>query len=284
MEQPPSPVVFDPAQRRRTRIRAMHQFPQDSRFLHDWAARHIRDRLGDIKRTYTSGLKIGVRDTIDLPCPYITLDIMQANVIGDEEYLPFAAQSFDLVTSSLSLHTVNDLPGTLIQIRRALKPDGLFMAAMLGGETLYELRQCLQQAEMELTGGLSPRVAPFADKQQMGALMQRAGYSLPVIDSDIITVTYPNLTKLFHDLRGMGETSMMAARLKTFTPRALFTRAEELYRQNFSEPDNTLRASFEIIFLLGWAPHESQQKPLKPGSAQSRLADALSTEETGLPQ
>ncbi len=283
MEQPPSPVVFDPVQRRRARIRALDHFSQDSRFLHDWAARHIHDRLGDIKRTYTSGLKIGVRDTIDLPCPFVTLDITQSDVIGDEEYLPFAAHSFDLVTSSLSLHTVNDLPGSLIQIRRTLKPDGLFMAAILGGETLYELRHCLQQAEMDITSGLSPRVAPFADKQQMGALMQRAGYSLPVIDSDIVTVTYPTLTKLFHDLRGMGETSMMAARRKTFTSRALFTRAEELYRQNYAEPDGALRASFEIIFLLGWAPHDSQQKPLKPGSAQSRLADVLSTRETGLP-
>lgn len=275
------PLVFDPHQRRRARRRAL-MYDDDRRFLFEWAGAQLLERLDDIKRSFTRALKIGARDQTLLPCPALVMDMHDGHVIGDEENLPFQQASFDLVFSALSLHTVNDLPGALIQIRRALKPDGLMLAAILGGETLYELRQCLQQAEMELSGGLSPRVAPFADKQQMGALMQRAGYALPVVDSEILTATYPSLTKLMHDLRGMGETNMMAERPKTTPPRGLFARAEDIYRQNFSE-NGLLVARFEVIFLLGWAPHASQQKPLKPGSAQVRLADALQTHETDLP-
>ncbi len=283
MEQPPFPVVFDPAQRRRTRARALENRTADAMFLPDWAGRHLLDRLQDVRRDFSYALKIGTRDHIALPCPAVTMDLAGTPaIIAEEEFLPFAPHSFDLVFSALSLHTANDLPGALIQIRRALKPDGLFLAAMLGGETLHELRQCLQQAELDLSGGLSPRVAPFADKQQMGALLQRAGYALPVVDSDIVTVTYRDFSRLLRDLRGMGETNMMAARQKSFTARALFTRAEALYREMFADLDGQLRASFEIIFLLGWAPHDSQQKPLKPGSATARLADILHTDETKL--
>src|SRR5690606_18572830 len=156
---------------------------------------------------------------------------------------------------------INDLPGMLVQLRRALKPDGLFTGAMLGGETLHELRTSLQQAEMELTGGLSPRIAPFADKQQMGALMQRAGFALPVIDSDIVTVTHQHLRSLFFALRVMGETNIIAARTKARHPRALFSRTEEIYRHKFAQ-DGKMIATFEVIFLLGWAPHDPEQKPL----------------------
>ncbi len=265
MEQPPFPLVFDPVQRRRARMRAYQQCPEDTRFLHTWAEQQLNDRLTEIRRDFTSPLLLG------------------PDTIIDNEILRAESASHDLISVNLWLHTINDLPGMLIQLKRALKPDGLFMGTMLGGETLHELRHCLQQAEMEIMGGLSPRVAPFADKQQMGALMQRAGYALPVIDSDIITVTYPNLTKLFHDLRGMGDTNMMAARTKHFTPRRLFERTEELYREQFSEPAGKIAASFEIIFLLGWSPHDSQQKPLKPGSAKTRLADVLSSDKKDIP-
>lgn len=278
-----APLVFDPVQRRRARARVYRHDP-DGRFLFDWAGEQLLDRLGDIRRNFSYALKIGARDKTSLPCPFITMDCAgNADVRGEEEWLPFAPESFDLVFSALNLHTLNDLPGALIQIRRALKPDGLFLGAMLGGETLHELRHALQQAEMELCGGLSPRVAPFADKQQMGALMQRAGYALPVVDSDILSVTYPSLDKLFADLRAMGETNMVAARAKTIPPRALFTRAKEIYRAQFALEDGTLPARFEVIFLAGWAPHASQQKPLKPGSATARLADALHTKEEELP-
>lgn len=261
MEPTPLPLVFDPRQRRRARTRAFAQYSDDTRFLHAWADRHLNDRLSDVRRDFTAPLMLG------------------PDTLLDDEILRAAPQSHDLITSNLWLHTINDLLGMLIQFKLALKPDGLFIGAMLGGETLHELRHCLQMAEADILGGLSPRVAPFADKQQMGGLMQRAGYALPVIDSDIVTVTYPDVKKLFHDLRGMGETNILEGRIKHFTSRRLFERAEEIYRAHYSEPDGKLVASFEIIFLLGWTPHESQQKPLKPGSAQTRLADVLSNPE-----
>ncbi len=258
------PQIFSPTQRRLSCVRAMKSAKQDSFFLHDWAARDIADRLKDIKRSFTS--------------PY-TLD-RYADTVCDDEVLPIEPGTHDLITSNLYLHTLNDLPGMLIQIRRTLKPNGLFIGAMMGGETLHELRHAMTQAEMDLRGGLSPRVAPFADKQQMGELMQRAGYALPVIDSDIITVTYRDFYKLLHDLRHMGENNMLAARSKSFTPRTLFSRTQEIYRDLYSDADGLIRATFEIIFVLGWAPHDSQPRPLKPGTAQVRLSDILSNEET----
>ena len=179
---------------------------------------------------------------------------------------------------------MNDLPGALIQIKNALKPDGLFIGAMFGGETLKELRESLIQTELNMKGGVSPRIAPFADKQDMGALMQRAAFALPVIDSETVTVTYDNLFKLMHDLRGMGESNILAARNKTYPSRDFFTKTAEYYQTHFSEPDGRLIATFEIIFLLGWAPHASQQKPLKPGSAEKNLADVLSSPPTSSPR
>jgi hypothetical protein len=160
-----------------------------------------------------------------------------------------------------------------------LKPDGLFLAAMIGGETLFNVRDALTRAEMEITGGLSPRIAPFADKQQMGALMQRAGFALPVVDSDFITATYESLFHLMHDLRAMGEGNAVLERQKTFTRKSIFLRAQEIYAQSFADLDGRLPVQFEIIFMIGWAPHASQQKPLRPGSAQNRLAEALNTIE-----
>jgi SAM-dependent methyltransferase len=200
-------------------------------------------------------------------------------VAGDEELLPFADHSFDLAISNLSLHWVNDLPGALLQLRRALKPDGMFIGAMLGGETLFELRRCLMEAEMDLTGGISARISPFAEVKDAGGLLQRAGFSLPVVDSDTLTVTYDSAFKLMADLRGMGETNAGLNRLKRPTPRALLIDAARRYAELYSEPDGRVAATFQVLYLAGWAPHESQQKPLRPGTAQARLADALRTEE-----
>jgi SAM-dependent methyltransferase len=174
---------------------------------------------------------------------------------------------------------VNDLPGALAQIRRALKPDGLLLAALVGGASLTELRQAFAQAESEIEGGASPRVAPFADVRELGALMQRAGFALPVVDCDRLTVRYDTIFNLMRDLRRMGATNVLRERRRTPLRRATLARMAQVYAQRFADPDGRLRASFEIVWLSGWAPHESQQKPLKPGSAKQRLADALGTIE-----
>jgi SAM-dependent methyltransferase len=201
------------------------------------------------------------------------------DVIADEEALPFAAGSLDLVVSALALQFVNDLPGTLIQIRRALKPDGLLLAALIGGDSLTELRQAFAQAESEAEGGVSPRVAPFADLRELGALLQRAGFALPVVDSDRLTVRYKTVLNLMHDLRRMGATNVLTERRRAPLKRKTLSRMAEIYAERFSDADGRLRATFEIAWLSGWAPHDSQQKPLKPGSATARLADALGTRE-----
>ncbi len=280
-------LVFDRPLIRKNRRRASPKFSNHS-FLHDWAAREMKGRLYDINRAFPLALEIGIKSFFDdTPADKIE-KLISMNIGGDntknlctadEEFLPFANESFDLALGTLNLHTVNDLPGALLQIRKSLKPDGLFLAAMLGGETLHELRQVMTQAEMNIRGGISPRVFPFADKQQMGALLQRAGFNLPVVDSDILSVTYDNVFKLFHDLRHMGEGNAIAARDKTPPGKKFFLEAARLYQEQFAGPDNRITASFEIIFLTGWAPHSSQQKPLRPGSAETSLADALNTSE-----
>ena len=197
----------------------------------------------------------------------------------DEEALPFAPASLDLVVSSLALHWVNDLPGTLIQVRRALKPDGLFLGAIFGGQTLTELRQCLIQAESDLTGGAGLRIAPFADAFDVAGLLQRAGFALPVADLDRVTVRYDHPLKLISDLRRMGETNALADGRGRPLSRPVLARAMALYQQRFSDPDGRVRATFDIMTMTGWAPHPIQQQPLKPGSAKMRLADALGTQE-----
>ena len=199
--------------------------------------------------------------------------------IADEEALPFADGSLDLVVSALALQFVNDLPGTLIQIRRALKPDGLLLAAMIGGDSLSELREAFAEAESEIEGGISPRVSPFADIRDLGGLLQRAGFALPVIDSDRLTVRYDTPLALMRDLRAMGATNILNERRRTPLKRATLRRMMEIYADRFADADGRLRATFEIVWLTGWAPHDSQQKPLKPGSAAQRLADALGAKE-----
>ncbi len=202
-----------------------------------------------------------------------------SQIAAEEELLPFADASLDLAVSGLSLHHVNDLPGTLVQIRRALKPDGLFMAALLCGDTLIELRQAFAQAESEIEGGISPRVAPFADLRDLGALLQRAGFALPVVDSDKLVVRYDSSFGLMRDLRAMAATNVLVERRKRPLRRATLMRMAQIYAERFADGDGRVRATFEIAWLTGWAPHGSQQKPLKPGTAAKRLADALGTRE-----
>ncbi len=268
--------IFDRKLAAQRRERAAKNFSEYD-FLFKWTKENLIERLEVVKRDFERIVQIGARGG-PLIDGAITLDLNSAynpDIIADEEFLPVAPQSCDMIVSALNLHSVNDLPGTLIQIKRALKPDGLFIAALFGGETLYELRECLSSTEMDLKGGLSPRVAPFADKQDAGALLQRAGFALPVVDSDIITVSYEHIFKLMHDLRGMGESNSINARDKRNPGRTFFFEAAKRYSEKYAEDDGRVKASFEIIFMLGWAPHESQQKPLRPGSAEHSLAEAL---------
>jgi SAM-dependent methyltransferase len=290
-----TPVIFDRRQVRRNRERAAARIA-DHGFLFDWAMRNLIERLAVVRRKFPQALQIGARSAPDLTNALAeavdaeNVTVMDApallaryrgsrRVAADEEALPFAQHTFDLVVSPLSLQTVNDLPGVLIQIRRCLKPDGLFLGALPGGRTLFELRESLMEAELAIKGGVSPRVIPFADKQQMGGLMQRAHYSMPVVDSDIVTATYKDIASLAKDLRGMGEGNTVAAHGRTFTGRRFWGEAENIYKKKFAEADGRLPATFEIIFLSGWSPHESQQKPLRPGGAQHSLAEALGTTE-----
>ena len=196
-----------------------------------------------------------------------------------EELLPFAPRSLDLVVSCLSLHLLNDLPGALIQIRRALKPDGLLLAAAFGGRTLQELRESFTAAQAELDGGVSPHVLPFADVRDYGALLQRAGFALPVTDSDVVSVTYPTPLELMAEVRAMGGGNVLRDRSRKPLRRATLLRTVEIYRQRFGTDGGRVAATFEIVHLMGWAPHEGQQKPLRPGSARTRLADALGVRE-----
>lgn len=291
-----SPEIFDRDLLRRRRDRAARRAAADAPdFLLSWVAEDIADRLSVVTRSFPSVLNLGAhtgglgRALRRLPGVETVLDadtsaeMLKAcdgpSVLVDEEALPFADATFDLVVSGLSLQHVNDLPGALIQIRRCLKPDGLFIGALLGGATLQELRSALTDAEIEIAGGVSPRVAPFADVRDLGGLLQRAGFALPVTDADTLTVTYETAFALMRDLRGMGATNVLVERRKVPSKRALFLRAAEIYQERFAEPDGRVRATFEIVTLTAWAPDESQQKPLKPGSAKVRLADALGTAE-----
>jgi SAM-dependent methyltransferase len=263
-------------------------------FLLDRVAGELSERLGAVLRhferaadfatptdTVRRALAVtGQIETIIAAVPDTEpLDSKFLRVAADEEAVPFADQSLDLVVSALALQFVNDLPGTLIQIRRALRPDGLLLAAMVGGNSLNELREAFSVAESEREGGISPHVAPFADVRELGALLQRAGFALPVVDSDRLTVRYDSALALMHDLRRMGATNVMSERRRTPLKRATLARMAEIYAERFADDDGRVRATFEIVWLSGWAPHESQQKPLKPGSAAQRLADALGVKE-----
>jgi SAM-dependent methyltransferase len=271
-----TPLLFDPAALALHRRRASAA-PAD--FLLRHAAADMADRLAAVLRPFKAAAEIGPASPVlaEAVRPGLSASWQSADIAS--EVLPLAPGSIDLALSALSLQFVNDLPGMLSQIRRALKPDGLLLAALIGGSTLSELREAFSQAELDVEGGVSPRVAPFADVRDMGGLLQRAGFALPVADSDTLTVRYDNAFALMADLRAMGATNVMAQRRKAFTRRATIIRMAEIYQQRFSDPDGRIRATFEIIWISGWAPHEGQQKPLKPGSAKTRLADALGVKE-----
>jgi SAM-dependent methyltransferase len=284
-------LIFDRALQRRRLARALAAGP--AAFLLERASDEIVDRLAAVKRHFVTIADIGT------PLPKLAVQLANAEttitrlaplpavlgppslmrLVGDEELLPFGGQSFDLAVSALTLQTVNDLPGTLAQIRRCLRPDGLFLGCLLGGKSLEELRAALGAAEAEIAGGASPRIAPFADVRDMGALLQRAGFALPVADVEPLTIRYADMFALLADLRAMGGTNVLAQRLRRPSRRSLFLRAAEIYAQDYCDPDGRVRATFELIFLSGWAPHESQQNPLRPGSAQMRLAEALGAQE-----
>ncbi|MBS7545394.1 methyltransferase domain-containing protein [Ancylobacter oerskovii] len=275
---------------RRRRARALG--PET--FLIDRVAEDLADRLGAVNRRFDIAGDLGT------PTTALARALAASPMIGrlfafgpperadndaaaDIEMPPFGAASLDLVVSALALQTANDLPGTLAQIRRALRPDGLLLACLFGAGTLAELREAFAIAESETTGGISPRVAPFADLRDLGGLIQRAGLALPVTDVDRVVVRYAHPLALMHDLRRMGAANPLAARRRAPLRRATLARLFEVYAERFADPDGRLRATFEIAWISGWAPHESQQKPLRPGSAKVRLADALKVPEGRLP-
>lgn len=288
-------ILFDRPSVVRNRLRSRSLNPLGS-FLFQEVGSRLADRLLDVRREFPIAVDLsgqpgfaalmanaGVLDARKIATLVTSLDSPgprggELSIVTDPEGLPLAESSINLAVSVMALHWINDMPGMLAQIRRALRPDGLFVAAFLGGETLHELRDCLATAEIEISGGLSPRVSPFAEIRDAGGLLQRAGFTLPVADKDRIDVTYETMFALMHDLRGMGETNALALRLRHFSSRAVFMRAAALYAQKYGR-DNRIPATFEVTYLTGWAPHESQQRALRPGSARTRLAAALDTTE-----
>jgi SAM-dependent methyltransferase len=284
----PTAAPFDRALVATRRRRALGRHPDGGGFLRAAVVDDLAERLTAVKRDFSRTLDLGSGGRMAAAlrahgiAEVVRADVLAAeaaagppDLVVGEEALPFATASFDLVVATLTLQAVNDVPGALVQIRRALKPDGLLLAALLGGETLFELRTALIAAEAELTGGAAPRVAPFAGLQDLAALLQRAGFALPVADVDRLTVRYDSLFALARDLREAGAASPLAERTRTPLRRAVLLRAAEIYGERFADPDGRVRATFDIVSLSGWAPHESQPKPLAPGSATHRLADAL---------
>ena len=268
-----APVLFDRALLRVRMDRARRGGP--ATFLFDRVTEDMADRLAAVRRDFSRIAEVG--DACELPNKSLT-DRFQsiARIDFDEsETLRLEPGSLDLIVSALALQFVNDLPGVLAQIRRALKPDGLLLAAMIGGDTLTELRQSFAAAEAECEGGVSPRVAPFADLRDIGGLLQRAGLALPVTDVDRVVVRYNSAFALMADLRRMGATNILVERRRTPTRRATMLRMAQVYAERFADPDGRIRATFDIIWLSGWAPHESQPKPLRPGSAKASLEAAV---------
>jgi SAM-dependent methyltransferase len=290
----PPPPIFDRRLVRWRQARAAAAGAEEFLLVH--ASEEFCERLSSIKRKFSAVLDAGT------PSPWLAVRLADRlrprllvrmapvaetagdgsllRLLGDEESLPLAPACFDLAVSALCLQNLNDLPGALVQLRRVLKPDGLFLGCLLGGQSLHELRTVLAAAETEIYGGISPRVAPFADVREMGGLLQRAGFALPVADRESVTVRYATMFGLMADLRAMGATNALAARLRKPSTRGFFSRAASIYMERFAEPGGRVRATFEMIYVSGWAPHESQQKPLRPGSAKTRLADALGLKPT----
>jgi SAM-dependent methyltransferase len=281
-DRPAPPRIFDRDLLHLRLRRALARGAPD--FLPARAADDLLDRLLTVKRDFPRSLDLGSATehfsravvSSGRPAP-MRAGRLGGAVILDEEALPFAPASFDLVVSGLALQWVNDLPGVLTQVRRILAPDGLFLACLPGGASLVELRVALAQAEEEITGGASPRVSPFVDVRDMGGLLQRAGFALPVADVDSFALRYESMLGLVADLRAMGAANALVSRGRGVLRRDVLARAAQIYAERFRDPDGRVRASFEIVWISGWAPHESQQKPAKPGSATQRLEDAIRT-------
>lgn len=275
MTMPHPPVLIDRAALARQRARAARLGAE--LFLHREAASEIEERLNEVNRTFTA-------PAVVTAFPEVWAEILPgAKVVPDAEVLDLAEGAHDLVIHALALHWAIDPVGQLVQCRRALRPDGLFLGVLFGGQTLHELRASLAEAESRLTGGLSPRVLPMGEIRDLGALLQRAGFALPVADAAKVVVSYRTAFHLMAELRAMGEGNALAARPRRPAPRGLFPEAARIYAANFPAPEERVQATFELMFLTGWAPHESQQKPLRPGSAAQRLAEALGTVETPVP-
>ncbi len=284
--------IFDRQLLRTRRDRAAARFANHD-FLIAEIAERLLDRLDDVTHRFPLALDLGCRSGLltELRAGRGGIEtILQADLsptmlhqarrngpalVADEEWLPIKPEAIDLILSNLNLHWVNDLPGALLQIRQALKPDGLFLGAMFGGRTLQELRDCLMRAELAETGGVSPRISPFAEVSDAAALMQRAGFALPVVDSETITVTYGDIMKLLADLRGMGEANLVVDRLHQPTRRNVIAHAAALYARDYTNAEGRLTATFQVLFLTGWSPHDSQQKPLRPGSGETNLNDVF---------
>ncbi|MBA4097119.1 MAG: SAM-dependent methyltransferase [Rhodospirillum sp.] len=282
---PPQARIFDRRLLRDRRGRAAGELHAHD-FLLTEIAERLADRLSDIARRFPVALDLGARDGILartlqgrggietlIQSDASLVNARRGDLVADEELLPFKEQSFDAILSNLSLHWVNDLPGALAQIRSSLKPDGLFLASLFGTGTLQELRTSLMEAELAETGGASPRVSPFADLRDAAGLLQRAGFALPVADADAVTVTYGDFFALLRDLRGMGETNILFDRLKRPTRRTVFAHAAAIYQERFADAQGRLPATFQILFLTGWAPDPSQQQPAKRGSGKASLKD-----------
>ena len=281
--------VFDLQSLVARKRRARRIDDRGAHFLMQRAAEDVADRLSTVQRSFGTAASVlsqtdaaqrmlqrsgKVESIVRVETDAALLD--GAGLVAQDEILPLQPESVDLVISLYALQEANDLPGMLIQIRRSLRPDGLFLGCLAGAGTLSELREALLAAETELYGGASPRVFPFADVRDMGGLLQRAGFALPVTDSDSVTVRYDSMFALIRDLRAMGATNSLLARSRKPASKALFLRAAEIYAERFSDPDGRVRATFSTIWLSGWAPHASQQKPLEPGSAKVSLAKILS--------
>ncbi|MBK9079950.1 MAG: methyltransferase domain-containing protein [Hyphomicrobium sp.] len=291
-----APSIFDRALLRDRRNRRAGEATRHD-FLLERVADDFAERLSIVRRTFPMAANIGayhgvvsrrlrqnasVGSMIDVEVsPALLAQCDGPSVLADSEVLPFAPESLDLIVSGLAWQLINDIPGVLAQARRALKPDGLLLAAFLGGDTLKELRQAWLAAEAEILGGASPRVAPFADVRDLGGLLQRAGFALPVADSDVFHVTYADPLAMMREVQGMAASNMLVERRRVPVTRGLLMRACEIYAERFALADGRIPATFEIITLTAWVPHESQQKPLKPGSATMRLAEALGVEEHG---
>jgi SAM-dependent methyltransferase len=268
-----APALFDRAllSARQSRARKLGA----ETFLLDRVADDIDERLRAVLRNFADAADVGTPGELLRGSSRERFNHLRHVDLDAREILPFEPQSLDLAVSGLALQFVNDLPGVLAQIRRALKPDGLLLAAMIGGDTLTELRQSFAAAEAECEGGVSPRVAPFADLRDIGGLLQRAGFALPVTDLDHIVVRYDHAFALMHDLQRMGATNILFERRRKPARRATMLRMAQIYAERFADPDGRIRATFDVIWLSGWAPHESQPKPLKPGSATASLEEAV---------